>query len=52
MLQHYCTIDYIFIMTGTFSSFNTIDDSMQKDKSNAMEFLISQLGSKTMMSLL
>ena len=39
--------DYIFIMTGTFSSFNTIDDSMQKDKSNAMEILLSQLGYKT-----
>ena len=39
--------DYIFIMTGTFSSFNTIDDSMQKDKSNVMEFLLSQFGYKT-----
>ena len=39
--------DYIFIMTETYPSFNTIDVSMQKDKSNVMEFLLSQFGSKT-----
>jgi hypothetical protein len=39
--------DYIFIMTETYPSFNTIDDSMQKAKSNVMEFLLSQFGSKT-----
>jgi hypothetical protein len=44
--------DYKFIMTGTFSSFNTIDDSAQKDKTNVMEFLIPKSGRKPMMSLL
>jgi hypothetical protein len=41
-LYHYDKI----IMTGTFSSFTTIDDSMQKDESNVMDFLISQLRPK------
>jgi biotin operon repressor len=44
--------DYKFIMTGTFSSFNTIDYSAQKDKTNVMEFLIPKSGRKPMMSLL